>query len=94
MEQRLYAFWSYSNGFYKPTHRCLGSEVEEFKKDGYIKMVGFGGAMFKAFKVCPLEEGLKLQEKLDQLDAEYERDLKVLQKKYAKLHDDLIVIPK
>jgi hypothetical protein len=94
MEQRLYAFWVYSNGFYKPTHRCLGSEVEEFKKDGYVKMKGYGGSMFKPFKICPLEEGLELQAKLDKLDGEYESDLKTLQVKYKRLHDDLIVIPK
>jgi hypothetical protein len=94
MDQRLYAFWPYSNGFYKPTHRCLGSEVEEFKNNGYVKMKGYGGGIFKAFKICPLEEGLELQNKLDILDGEYERDLKILQRKYAKLHDDLIVIPK
>lgn len=94
MEQRLYAFWKYSNGFYKPTHRCLGSEIAEFKKDGYVKMVGYGGNIFKPFKICPLEEGLELQKKLDNLDAEYEAELKTLQAKYKKLNDDLIVIPK
>ena len=94
MEQRLYAFWGYSNGFYQPTHRCLGAEIEEFKKDGYVKVKGYGGYMYKPFKICLLEEGLELQGKLDSLNKEYEKELKTLQAKYKKLNDDLIVIPK
>jgi hypothetical protein len=94
MEQRLYAFWRYSPGDGRPTKKCLGGEIAEFKKDGYIERVNCKGYLFKPFKICILDEGLALQEKLDDLDSKYDAELSSLRRRYKKLFDDLIVIPK
>lgn len=90
-EQRLYAFWEYDLFPY-----CKGSEIEEILLNGNIRTVqkGYGGAIFKPFIILPLEQGLDLKLKLDGLATEFRSQERELNRKFKRLVDDIIKLPK
>lgn len=65
-EQKLYAIWTYGSPPY-----WLGGVVEEMCEDGYVKVDGYEGMQFKYWKLYPLKEGLRVQEKLNTLKSTY-----------------------
>lgn len=65
MNQRLVAFWRYDLYPY-----ILGGEATEMDDRGYVHVPSYQGR-FKPIKILPYEPGMKLLEKLKELEAEY-----------------------
>lgn len=93
MNQELYAFWKYSSGSgsYK---NCLGGPVEKLINKDTVKVKNYGGACFYHFIIMPLEEGLAIQEKLDDLSEEFKKKYQNLNKEFEKRHNEILKVPK
>jgi len=75
----LYAFWEYDQFPY-----VLGSPVREFLDNGMVKVTGFGGSTFRPILVVPLDEGERIQAKLQSLRDEYRAAQQEFEASWAK----------
>lgn len=88
---RLYAFWKYDTFPY-----CLSGEVEKILPNGNVIAKNFTGMAFKPTCIVPLEQGLKMKEKLKEIKEEYDDKSRVLldtsKKKVKELFKDLVEV--
>ena len=73
----LFAFWKYD---LFPYVHC--GKVKELKNNGVVEVETMKGYNFKSFKLTNLQEGIKLQEQLKQLEQEYNDEILVINNKY------------
>lgn len=66
-EQKLFAFWSVKYDLFP---FVLGAEITKWRENGTICAKGYDGMHFTPLKVLPLEAGLKLKQKLEELQNE------------------------
>jgi hypothetical protein len=77
---KLYAFWAHDR-----YPGCLGGKVEAFHKDGLVSVASYGpGFLATPLKVLPLEEGLALQKRLNELHDQYWTARDELRRNYAR----------
>ena len=66
----LYAFWKCDIPPY-----LLGGRVAEVKEDGYVIIEGDPRFKYNPVKIVPLNEGIKLQKKLNKAEAKYRKTM-------------------
>ena len=84
----LYAFWQYSQFPF-----ILGGRVTEMYEDGKVGAEGYTGFRFKPLKLLPVGAGEKLNQKLKDLERNYNQALKQFKKEWAKRADELFDNP-
>lgn len=67
----MYAFWKYDVPPY-----LLGGKIADIMENGTVSIEGYAGYKFKPVAIVPLEEGLKLQMKLDAAEIKYNETIK------------------
>ena len=81
--QKLYAFWKYSEYPY-----VLGGPIERFTADGLVYISSYQGS-FRPVLILPLQDGLKIQERLSDLREAYKTAQVVLHRNgLAKLREE------
>lgn len=73
----LYVFWKYDLYPY-----CQGSKVHDIGKGGLFIEQAYGGLSVKPLIILEESEGIKLQNKIDELQAKYQEELEKLKKEY------------
>lgn len=64
--EELYAFWRYDCPPF-----VLGGKVKEIKDNGDVIINAYYPRVFTPIAILPLEKGLMLQEKINNIDAKY-----------------------
>jgi hypothetical protein len=86
MNKTLFAFWKYDQFPF-----VLGGTVEDINEEGLVQTKEYGkGFWFNPVKMLPLKEGKELLAKLNNLDYERRKAMKVMDKQFDKKVKDLI----
>lgn len=83
---KLYAFWKYDIF----PHVCSGT-VKNIDGEGHCEIKEYGGNQFFAVdKIVSFEAGKEIRAKLDELEAQYRKDEKLLREWFTKERDKII----
>lgn len=68
----LYAFWKYDCPPF-----VLGGKVKEVLDDGCVTITSYYPRVFEPIAIVPLEKGLELQKRIDDIEYKYKAAIKI-----------------